>query len=136
MSIGRPKTELVLGEDERIQVSSLARSRTLPHAIVARAKVVLWSAEGVSNTEIASRLQWTNATVGKWRRRFIERRLPGEADKAACLASMGIGADRGGSACASAGRSAGISPRNTMASASLMASQTRIGLSGMLMPTG
>ena len=81
MSIGRPKSELVLSQDERIQVSSLARSRTLPHAIVARAKMVLWSAEGASNTEIASRLQWTNATVGKWRRRFIERRLPGLYDE-------------------------------------------------------
>ena len=81
MSIGRPQTELVLREDERIQVSSLTKSRTLPRAIVARAKVVLWSAEGASNTEIANRLQWTNATVGKWRRRFIERRLPGLYDE-------------------------------------------------------
>jgi len=81
MSIGRPKTALVLSEDERIQVSSLTKSRTLPHAIVARAKVVLWAAEGDSNTEIANRLQWTNATVGKWRRRFIERRLPGLYDE-------------------------------------------------------
>ncbi len=81
MSIGRPKTALVLSEDERIQVSSLTKSRTLPHAIVARAKVVLWAAEGASNTEIANRLQWTNATVGKWRRRFIERRLPGLYDE-------------------------------------------------------
>jgi putative transposase len=81
MSIGRPKTALVLSEDERIQVSSLTKSRTLPHAIVARAKVVLWSADGSSNTEIANRLQWTNATVGKWRRRFIERRLAGLYDE-------------------------------------------------------
>ena len=81
MPIGRPKTALVLSEDERIQVSSLTKSRTLPHAIVARAKVVLWAAEGDSNTEIANRLQWTNATVGKWRRRFIERRLPGLYDE-------------------------------------------------------
>ena len=81
MSIGRPKIALVLSEDERIQVSSLAQSRTLPHAIVARAKVVLWSAEGASNTEIAGRLQWTKATVGKWRHRFIERRLPGLYDE-------------------------------------------------------
>jgi putative transposase len=81
MDIGRPKTKLVLSDDERIQLSSLARSRTLPHAIVSRAKVVLWSAEGASNTEIASRLKWTKATVGKWRRRFIERRLPGLYDE-------------------------------------------------------
>ncbi|HTZ59514.1 MAG TPA: helix-turn-helix domain-containing protein, partial [Acidobacteriaceae bacterium] len=81
MAIGRPKNKLVLSDDERIQLSSLARSRTLPHAIVARARVVLWSADGASNTEIASRLKWTKATVGKWRRRFIERRLPGLYDE-------------------------------------------------------
>lgn len=81
MPIGRPKSELVLSEDERVQLSSLAASRTLPHAIVARARLVLWSSEGISNSEIATRLEWTNATVGKWRRRFMERRLPGLYDE-------------------------------------------------------
>ena len=81
MAIGRPKTELVLSEDERIQLASLARSRSLPYAIVARANVVLWSAEGMTNTEIAGRLGWTNATVGKWRRRFLDRRVPGLYDE-------------------------------------------------------
>ena len=56
MSIGRPKSTLVLTEDERVQLSGLAGSRTLPAAIVARAKVVLWSADGESNREIAERL--------------------------------------------------------------------------------
>jgi hypothetical protein len=79
--MGRPKSELVLSEDECVQLSSLAGSRSLPHAIVARAKVVLWSVEGVSNSEIATRLGWTNATVGKWRQRFMERRLPGLYDE-------------------------------------------------------
>ncbi len=81
MSIGRPKAELILSKEERVQLSSLARSRALPHAIVARAKVILWSAEGASNAEIADRLQWTNATVGKWRHRFLERRVPGLYDE-------------------------------------------------------
>src|ERR1700691_1713532 len=81
MPIGRPKTELVLSEDERVQLSSLAGSRSLPHALVARAKVILWSAEGASNTEIADRLQWTKATVGKWRRRFLGRRVQGLYDE-------------------------------------------------------
>ena len=35
----------------------------------------------MTNTEIAGRLGWTNATVGKWRRRFLERRLPGLYDE-------------------------------------------------------
>jgi putative transposase len=81
MAIGRPKTELVLSDDERIQLSSLAGSRSLAHALVARAKVILWSAEGASNAEIAARLQWTQATVGKWRRRFLERRVQGLYDE-------------------------------------------------------
>jgi putative transposase len=53
----------------------------LPHALVARANVILWSAEGAGNTEIAARLQWTQATVGKWRRRFLERRVQGLYDE-------------------------------------------------------
>jgi putative transposase len=81
MANGRPKSELVLSEDERIQLSSLAGSRSLPHAIVSRAKVVMWSAEGMTNSDIAVRLGWTNATVGKWRRRFLERRLAGLYDE-------------------------------------------------------
>jgi putative transposase len=81
MATGRPKTELTLSDDEQEQLASLARSRALPHAIVARARVVLWSAEGKSNTEIAERLQWTKATVGKWRRRFIDKRVAGLYDE-------------------------------------------------------
>lgn len=72
---------LALSDDERAQLSSLARSRALPHAIVARAKVVLWSSDEESNSEIANRLQWTKATVGKWRRRFIEHRVAGLYDE-------------------------------------------------------
>jgi putative transposase len=81
MATGRPKSPLILSDDERVQLDSLARSRTLPYAIVARAKVVLWSVEGKSNTEIARRLHWTKATVGKWRSRFLHHRLAGLYDE-------------------------------------------------------
>jgi putative transposase len=81
MPLGRPKAELVLSEEEGIQLASLARSRSLSHALVARAKVILWSAEGISNSEIAGRLRWTQATVGKWRRRFLEQRVQGLYDE-------------------------------------------------------
>jgi putative transposase len=46
MAVGRPTTELVLSAEEHAQVSALAASRSLPHAIVARAKLVLWAAQG------------------------------------------------------------------------------------------
>ena len=42
--------------EERLQLSTMAKSRTLPHSLVARAKVVLRSAEGETNTQIAERL--------------------------------------------------------------------------------
>jgi putative transposase len=81
MPTGRPKTTLNLTDDERDQLCSLARSRTLPSALVARARLVLWSAEGESNSEIAARLRWSKATVGKWRQRFVAHRLAGLYDE-------------------------------------------------------
>jgi putative transposase len=81
MLTGRPKTAIVLTADERTQLQSLATSRTLPHALVARAKLVLWAAEGNSNTEIAERLQFSKPTVGKWRQRFQQHRLSGLYDE-------------------------------------------------------
>jgi putative transposase len=81
MRTGRPKPAITLIADEQTQLRSLAASRTLPHALVARARLVLWSVEGQSNGQIARRLHWTNATVGKWRRRFVEHRLAGLYDE-------------------------------------------------------
>src|SRR5271165_3891120 len=81
MLTGRPKPTLELSVDERTQLKSLAGSRSLPHALVCRAKVVLWSAAGQSNTEIAERLGWAKVTVGKWRQRFLEQRLAGLYDE-------------------------------------------------------
>lgn len=81
MITGRPKPSLVLSPEEQTQLRSLAASRVLPSALVSRAKVVLWSEQGLSNTEIASRLGWRNATVGKWRQRFVQHRLAGLYDE-------------------------------------------------------
>jgi putative transposase len=81
MATGRPKATLELTAEEQTQLKGLVTSRTLPHSLVSRAKVVLWSAEGQTNTQIADRLGWTNATVGKWRQRFIEHRVAGLYDE-------------------------------------------------------
>ena len=80
MTMGRPKTELVLTEDEQAQLQSFARSRSLPSAISDRARIVLSCADGEPNNSIAQRLKLTNTTVGKWRKRFIERRIAGLYD--------------------------------------------------------
>jgi putative transposase len=80
MRTGRPKSELVLTDDERSQLQSFARSRSLPAALCSRARIVLSSAEGEPNNSIAERLRLTKATVCKWRKRFIERRIAGLYD--------------------------------------------------------
>jgi putative transposase len=81
MAMGRPKTELSLGEDERMQLTSLARSRSLPAALAQRARLVLAWAGGVPNSAVAKRFGVTNASVGTWRRRFVEHRITGLHDE-------------------------------------------------------
>ncbi|WP_061957109.1 MULTISPECIES: IS630 family transposase [Cupriavidus] len=81
MPMGRPKVELVLSQDEQSQLASMARSRAIPAALVTRARIVLAAATGEPNSEIAKRLQLTRATVGKWRARFLERRINGLYDE-------------------------------------------------------
>src|SRR5678815_4867774 len=80
MRTGRPKADLVLWSEERQQLQSFARSRSLPAALSNRARIILSSAEGELNSSIAARLELTKATVGKWRLRFIERRVAGLYD--------------------------------------------------------
>ena len=80
MRTGRPKADLVLSSEERVQLQAFARSRSLPAALSNRARIILSSAEGELNNSIAARLELTKATVGKWRSRFLERRIAGLYD--------------------------------------------------------
>jgi hypothetical protein len=54
---------------------------TLPYRDVQRAKVVLYAADGMSNVQIADRLEMCSKVVGQWRRRFHEQRLAGLEDQ-------------------------------------------------------
>ena len=73
MSRGRPAAVVALNDDEKNQLLSIARSRALPHGIVRRAQIVLACAEGEANASIARRMKLNPMTVGKWRRRYLER---------------------------------------------------------------
>jgi transposase len=42
---------------------------------------VLYAAEGLSNVQIAGRLEMCSKVVGQWRRRFCEQRLDGLHDQ-------------------------------------------------------
>ena len=80
MKTGRPKAELLLTDAERSQLQSFARSRSLPAALSMRARIILDSANGEQNKDIAERLKLSMATVGKWRLRFVDRRIAGLYD--------------------------------------------------------
>ena len=52
----------------------------MPQGLAARMRIVLLANEGVNNNEIAQRLGLSQATVGKWRRRFVARGVEGLHD--------------------------------------------------------
>jgi putative transposase len=81
MAMGRPKAALVLSPEQREQLEGLASSRSLPAGLVTRAKIILLSASGKTNLQIARQLRLTNATVGKWRQRFLKYDVAGLHDE-------------------------------------------------------
>src|SRR4051795_2227769 len=78
---GRPKAPLILSDDERQKLQTWASRPKSTQRLAARAKIVLACAEGRENKDVAARLHVNIATVGKWRKRFLEDRLDGLADE-------------------------------------------------------
>jgi putative transposase len=72
---------LVLTPEQHEQLEGMASSRSLPAGLVSRARIILLSASGKTNLQIARQMGLTNATVGKWRRRFLEQDVSGLHDE-------------------------------------------------------
>jgi len=77
----RPKAELILSDDERQTLKTWAGRPKSTQRLATRARIVLNCAEGLDNKAVAAKLGVCSATVGTWRRRFVERRLEGLADE-------------------------------------------------------
>jgi len=78
---GRPKVVLVLSDEERDQLQRWARRAKTAQALALRSRIVLGCAEGLDNKQVAAREGVTQATVGKWRRRFADARVDGLSDE-------------------------------------------------------
>ncbi|WP_078058542.1 helix-turn-helix domain-containing protein [Mycolicibacter icosiumassiliensis] len=71
---------LGLRDGDRAKLGSLLRSTTAPAGLVLRARIVLLAADGVSNTEIASRTGVSRPTVISWRARYEQSGIAGLDD--------------------------------------------------------
>ena len=66
-----------LSASEISELRRRANKYTLPYFEVVRAKMILMAATGMSNDEIALRLDTRPEVVSQWRKRFFKDRLSG-----------------------------------------------------------
>jgi len=78
---GRPTAAITLTDEEEAQLRSWSRRPKSSQRLALRARIVLACAAGASNTAVAAQLGVKQQTVGKWRARFLEKRLDGLVDE-------------------------------------------------------
>jgi hypothetical protein len=78
----RSPYSIVLRQEERRKLEARAAKYTLPYFQVIRARMILHAAEGLSNNQIAERLDTRREVVSLWRKRFFEERLAGLEERA------------------------------------------------------
>ena len=73
---------IILRQGERQELEVRAAKYTLPYFQVLRARMILHAAEGLTNDQIAQRLDTRREVVSLWRKRFFEQRLAGLEERA------------------------------------------------------
>ena len=68
---------IILSPDEEKELLNRSSKYTLPYFMVLRAKMILLAAQGLSNDQIAAKLDSRREVVSMWRKRFFEQRLDG-----------------------------------------------------------
>lgn len=78
---GRPVVSIDLSGEEKASLEALTRRHKTAQSHALRAQIILRCAEGWANKDVASALNVSQATVGKWRRRFAQMGLDGLYDE-------------------------------------------------------
>ena len=78
---GRPKTELILSDEEREMLLRWSRRAKSSQALALRSRIVLCCGEGLDNKSVAEQAGCSTNTVSKWRARFVRDRLDGLVDE-------------------------------------------------------
>ncbi len=81
MRTGRPIPKLTITEQERAMLQQWSRRSKTAQGLAQRARIILLCAEGHTNTQAASLLHVRIQTIGKWRSRFLKKRLDGLLDE-------------------------------------------------------
>ena len=81
MPRGRPLPPLVLSPSERDALQQWVAQRKTAQALALRARIILACAQGLSNSDVSAQVGLGSQSVGKWRRRFLDRRLDGLRDE-------------------------------------------------------
>src|SRR5712664_2268948 len=81
MTLGRPIPPLLLSREERETLERWVQRPSSAQALSLRARIILTCAQGKTNTAVAQQMHLAKPTVGKWRSRFVARRLDGLLDE-------------------------------------------------------
>lgn len=79
--MGKSPYVIRLDEAERRELEKRAREQRTEYRRVMRARIILYAADGMTNTKIATRLDTPARVVSIWRKRFFEQRLDGLEDR-------------------------------------------------------
>lgn len=94
MAGGRPTIRLELTTAQRSELEQLTRARKSAQAEAMRAKAVLLSADGLTDQQVAREIGLSNASVGKWRKRYAAEGMAGLTDAPRSGAPRSIGDDQ------------------------------------------
>jgi transposase len=78
---GKTTKPVILAPSERETLLGYTRRATTAQALAQRARIILRCAQGGHDGEIATAIGCNRLTVGKWRRRFQEKRIDGLLDE-------------------------------------------------------
>ncbi len=81
MRLGRPIPPLQLTQEEHETLQRWALRPKSAQALALRARIVLGCAQGKTNTLVSQEVHLSKQAVGKWRSRFVARRLDGLLDE-------------------------------------------------------
>ena len=78
---GRPKATITLSDAGRAQLERCALRARSARRLAFRSKIILASASGTTDVEVAGKLRTSAQTVGVWRKRFITKGIDGLLDE-------------------------------------------------------